>query len=111
MPKVVAVAEKVAQACAALGALVFLTSGVVYLYVGRWTVTKADYWRIYDYCLNHTWLESALHKHFQHSLFFPSFFWLTDLQFFHGRQLPIFFAGLALLFLSVALVLISSLAR
>jgi len=106
MHKVVAVAEKVAQACAALGALVFLTSGVVYLYVGRWIVTKADYWRIYDFCLNHTWLESALHKHFQHSLFFPSFFWLADLQFFHGRQLPIFFAGLALLFLSVALLLI-----
>ena len=48
MHKVVAVAERVAQACAALGALVFLTSGVVYLYVGRWIVTKADYWRIYD---------------------------------------------------------------
>jgi hypothetical protein len=106
MHKVVAVAERVAQACAALGALVFLTSGVVYLYVGRWIVTKADYWRIYDFCLNHTWLESALHKHFQHSLFFPSFFWLADLQFFHGRQLPIFFAGLALLFLSVALLLV-----
>jgi hypothetical protein len=106
MHKVVAVAERVAQACAALGALVFLTSGVVYLYVGRWTVTKADYWRIYDFCLNHTWLESALHKHFQHSLFFPSFFWLADLRFFHGRQLSLFFSGLALLFLSVALLLI-----
>jgi hypothetical protein len=106
MHKVVAVAERIAQACAALGALVFLTSGVVYLYVGRWTVTKADYWRIYDFCLNHTWLESALHKHFQHSLFFPSFFWLADLQFFHGRQLSLFFSGLALLFLSVALLLI-----
>jgi hypothetical protein len=106
MHKVVAVAERVAQACAALGALVFLTSGVVYLYVGRWTVTKADYWRIYDFCLNHTWLESALHKHFQHSLFFPSFFWLADLQFFHGRQLSLFFAGLVLLFLSAALLLI-----
>jgi hypothetical protein len=106
MHKVVAVAERIAQACAALGVLVFLTSGVVYLYLGRWTVTKADYWRIYDFCLNHTWLESALHKHFQHSLFFPSFFWLADLQFFHGRQLSLFFAGLALLFLSVALLLI-----
>ena len=106
MQKVVAVAERVAQACAALVALVFLTSGVVYLYVGRWIVTKADYWRIYDFCLNHTWLESALHKHFQHSLFFPSFFWLADLQFFHGRQLPIFLAGLALLFLSVTLLLV-----
>lgn len=106
MHKVVAVAERIAQACAALGALVFLTSGVVYLYVGRWTVTKADYWRIYDFCLNHTWLESALHKHFQHSLFFPSFFWLADLQFFHGRQLPLFLAGLGLLFLSAGLLLI-----
>ena len=100
------VTERVAQACAALGALVFFTSGVVYIYVGRWTVTKADYWRIYDFCLNHTWLESALHKHFEHSLFFPSFFWLADLQFFHGRQLPLFFAGLLVLFLSVALLLI-----
>ncbi len=102
----VSVAERVAQMFAALGALVFLTSGVVYLYLGRWTVTKADYWRIYDFCLNHTWLESALHKHFEHSLFFPSFFWLADLQFFHGRQLPLFFAGLLMLFLSVALLLI-----
>jgi hypothetical protein len=107
MSKLAAAAERIVQVCAALGAFIFLLSGVVYLYQGRWGVTLADYWRIYDFCLNHTWLESALHKHFEHSLFFPSFFWLADLQFFRGSQLALFLAGLALLFLSAALLLIS----
>jgi hypothetical protein len=106
MRKFAVVAERAAQICAVLAALVFLISGVVYLYLGRWTVTKLDFWRIYDFCLNHTWLESALLKHNGHSLFFPSFFWLTDLRFFHGSQQPLFFAGLVLLFVTVALLLI-----
>ena len=107
MHKIAAVAERIAQVCAALGAFIFLLSGVVYLYQGSWRVTTADYWRIYDFCLNHTWLESALHKHFEHSLFFPSFFWLIDLQFFRGNQLPLFLAGLALLFFTTTLLLVS----
>ena len=106
MHKFAVVTERAAQICAALAAFVFLISGVVYLYLGRWTVTNLDFWRIYDFCLNHTWLESALLKHNGHSLFFPSFLWLTDLRFFHGSQQPLFFAGLVLLFITVALVLI-----
>jgi len=104
--KFAVVTERAAQICAALAAFVFLISGVVYLYLGRWTVTNLDFWRIYDFCLNHTWLESALLKHNGHSLFFPSFLWLTDLRFFHGSQQPLFFAGLVLLFITVALLLI-----
>jgi hypothetical protein len=106
MHKLVALAERAAQICAFLAGVVFLISGVVYLYLGRWTVTKLDFWRIYDFCLSHTWIESALLKHNGHSLFFPSFFWLTDLRFFHGSQQPLFFAGLVLLFITVALLLI-----
>jgi hypothetical protein len=106
MRKVAAAAERIAQILAVLGAFVFLTSGVVYLYQGRWTVTKADYWALYDFYLNHSWFESALRKHYGESLLFPSFVWMADLQFFHGRQLPIFLTGLALLFLSTALILI-----
>jgi hypothetical protein len=106
MRKLGVVPERTALICAAFTASVFLISGVVYLYMGRWPVTHLDFWRIYDFCLNHTWLESALLKRNSHSLFFPSFLWLADLRFFHGSQLPIFFAGLALLFLTIALVLI-----
>jgi hypothetical protein len=106
MPKFAVVTERVAQLWAALAAFVFVISGVVYLYFGHWPVTHQDYWHIYDFCLNHTWLESALLKHNSHSLFFPSFLWLADLRFFHGKQLPLFFAGLALLFVTIALLLV-----
>ena len=106
MRKFAALVERAVQICAAVAAFVFLISGVVYLYLGRQPVTKWDYWWLYHFCLNHTWLESALHSHGGHSLFFPSFFWLTDLHFFHGNQLLLFFAGLVLLFITVALLLI-----
>ena len=106
MYKFAVAAERAAQICAALAASIFLASGVVYLSLGHWTVTHADFWRIYDFALNHTWLDSALLKHNGHSLFYPSFFWLADLRFFHGNQLPLFLAGLSLLFLTVALLLI-----
>jgi hypothetical protein len=106
MRKLEIVAERSVQVFAALAASAFLISGVIYLYLGRWPVTHKDFWRIYDFCLNHTWLESALLKHNSHSVFFPSFLWLADLRFFHGDQLPLFFAGLLLLFLTVALLLI-----
>ena len=106
MRKLEVVAQRSVQVFAACAASAFLISGVVYLYLGRWPVTHKDFWRIYDFCLNHTWLESALLKHNSHSVFFPSFLWLADLRFFHGDQLPLFFAGLLLLFLTVALLLI-----
>ena len=106
MHKFALAAERAVQIYAVLTAFILLGSGVVYLWLGHWPVTHVDYWRIYDFCLNHTWLESALHKHYEHLIFFPSFFWLADLRFFHGKQLPLFLAGLTMLFLTVALLLI-----
>lgn len=106
MHKFALAAERAVQIYAVLTAFILLGSGVVYLWLGHWPVTHVDYWRIYDFCLNHTWLESALHKHYEHLMFFPSFFWLADLRFFHGKQLPLFLAGLTMLFLTVALLLI-----
>src|SRR5207247_9423549 len=106
MHRFVFVAERAAQICATLAAFAFLVSGIVYLYLGRWTVTHADYFAIYDFGFNHTWLESALETSNDHSLFFPSFFWLADLRFFHGNQLPLFLAGLSLLLITVGLLLV-----
>jgi hypothetical protein len=106
MHNVAATVERIAQICATLVGAVFLLSGVAYLYLGRVTVTAGDFWWIYDFCLNHTWLESALLKHNGHSLFFPSFIWLADLRFFHGDQQLLFFVGLALLFITASLLLI-----
>ncbi len=75
MHKFGVLAERAVQICAALAAFVFFVSGAVYLYLGRWTVTHRDYWEQYD--LNRTWLETALLKVNNHSLFFPSFLWLA----------------------------------
>src|SRR6266568_9118771 len=99
-------AERATQICAAVAAFVFLASGTVYLYLGSWPVPAPDFWIIYDFCLNHTWLESALLKHNGHSLFFPSFIWLTDLRFFHGNQQLVFYVGLTLLLIATGLLLI-----
>ena len=106
MRKLGVVAETTAQICAALAAFIFLVSGLVYLCLGHWPVTHYDYWGLYEFALNHTWLETSLHKHAEHLLFFPSFFWLADLRFFHGDQELLFFAGLMLLFLTFTLLLI-----
>jgi hypothetical protein len=103
MHKFGVLAERAAQICAALAAFAFLVSGAVYLCLGRWTVTHYDYWWQYD--LNRTWLETALLKVNDHSLFFPSFLWLADLRFFRGDQLPLFIAGLALLAITASLLL------
>src|SRR5215470_4439335 len=96
-------AERTVQIFTALTALAFLVSGAVYLYFGRWTVTHYDYWSQYD--LNRTWLETALFKVNNHSLFFPSLLWLADLRFFRGDQFPLFIAGLALLVITTSLLL------
>jgi len=87
-------------------ALAFFVSGIVYVYFGRWRVTHMDYWKIYDVCLDNTWLKSALFKYGGHSLFFPMFLQLANLHFFHGSQQFLFFAGLTLLLISVSLLLI-----
>jgi hypothetical protein len=99
-------AENAAQVSVVLASVAFLASALAYLYLGHWPVTHLDYWRIYDIYLNHSWLESALLKINDHSLFFPSFISLADLRFFHGDQQLMFFLGMALLFLTVALLLV-----
>src|SRR5207245_4468684 len=106
MSKFAEQAERAAQICAAVAAAAFLSSGLVYLYLGRWTMTTADYWPIYEICLNHSWLESALLKINHHSYFFPSLIWLADLRFFHGDQQLLFFAGMMLLFATAILLLL-----
>ena len=103
MHKFGVLAERAVQICAALAAFAFFVSGAVYLYLGRWTVTHYDYWSQYD--LNRTWLETALLKVNNHSLFFPSFLWQADLRFFRGDQLPLFIAGVALLVITASLLL------
>jgi hypothetical protein len=102
----VTVPERVIQICAAVTALVFLVTGLVYLYLSRLTVTHQDYWQMYDFYFTHGWLESALIKYYNHSLFFPTLLRLADLRFFHGDQLPLFLIGLALLFITTLLLLI-----
>jgi hypothetical protein len=99
-------AERAAQVCAALSGVAFLISALVFLCLGHWPVTHLDFWRIYEVCLKYSWLESALQKFNNHSLFFPSFIWLADLRFFHGDQQLVFFAGMTLLFLTVAFLLV-----
>jgi hypothetical protein len=106
MHKFALVAERAAQVYVALAACIFLVSGVVYLCLGHWPVTHLDYWGIYGFSLNHTWLESALLKHGGHSVFFPSFLWLADLRFFRGNQQLLFIAGLTLLFVTTVLLLV-----
>ena len=69
-------------------------------------VTRLDFWIIYDACLRFSWLDGALLKYTSHSLFFPSFIWLADLEFFHGNQELLVFVGIALLCSTVALLLI-----
>jgi len=103
MPKLAPVGELAVQIAATLLALLFAISSVLYLCLGYSPVTHQDYWRIYEFALNHTWLESALHKHAEHLIFFPSFFWLADLRFFHGKQLPLFWMGFTMLFLTIGL--------
>ena len=101
-----ATANRAVQLCAGCLGAVFLFSGVAYLCLGHWPVTHHDFWRIYDVCLNHSWLESALRKHNGHSLFFPSLIWLADLRFFHGNQQVVFYVGLILLVIATGLLLI-----
>src|SRR6266487_966180 len=106
MNKFCATADRTAQLCAISVGAIFLFSGVAYLCLGHPTVTYQDFWRIYAFCLNHGWLESALLKHNGHSLFFPSFIWQADLRFFHGNQQPLFYVGLTLLFIATGLLLV-----
>lgn len=100
MDKAATVVERVVQACAVLLAALYLVTGVAYLCLDYWPVTRMDFWRLYEICLTHSWWQSATLKFNGHSLFFPSFIWLADLHFFRGNQAVIFYVSLALLILS-----------
>jgi len=100
-------AERAVQIFAILIGAVFLLSGVVYLYLGRVTcLVGGNFWSVYAFAGNHTWLQSALLKQAGHVTFFPSFIGLANLRFFHGDVQMLFFAGLGLLFITASLLLI-----
>jgi hypothetical protein len=107
MERVAAANERPVQICAILFGIGFFLSSLVYLFLAYWSVTQQDFWRVYEICLNHSWLESALLKFNGHSLFFPSFVWLADLRFFHGDQAFVFFASLAFLIISTWLLVVA----
>jgi hypothetical protein len=101
-----AIAERATQFIAALAAIVFFVSGVVYLWFGHWPVTHLDYWGFYEIYLKHTWFQSVFSKNAEHFMLFPTLLFLADLQFFHGDQELLFLAGLVFLMTTAALLLI-----
>jgi hypothetical protein len=106
MNKVATFPERIAQACAILLTALYLVTGLAYLCLDHWSVTQQDFWRIYDICLNHSWMHTAVNKYNSHSLFFPSFVFLADLSFFHGNQAVVFYVSLAILVISTGLLLL-----
>jgi hypothetical protein len=99
-------AKRATQTCAAIFALAFLVTGVVYVLLGSCPATNADFWSIYEFYFSHSWWQTAVQKYADHSLFFPNFFWLASVKFFHGSQVPLNLIGLALLFTTAALLLL-----
>jgi hypothetical protein len=99
--------ERTAQVVAVVAGSGFLISALVYLYLDRWTVTMQDQWVIYEFLLDRSWLDSVLVKMNGHSLFFPNLLRLADVYLFHGNQEFLFCVGMALLFCTTALLLIS----
>ena len=107
MRSIISMAERATQVFAILIGAVFLLSGVVYLYLGRVTSLWAgNFWSVYAFAWNHTWLQSAVLKQAGHVTFFPSVIGLANLRFFHGDARMLFFVGLGLLFVTVTLLLI-----
>lgn len=100
-------ADRAVQILAILIGGVFLLSGVVYLYLGRVTwLLGGDFWSVYAFAWDHTWFQSTLFKQGGHVTFFPNLIGLANLRFFHGDVQMLFLAGLGLLFITVALLLI-----
>jgi hypothetical protein len=100
------VGKRATQICAAILALAFLVTGVVYLLLGSYPATHGDFWYLYEFYFGHSWWQTAIQKFWAHSLFFPNFFWLASVKFFHGSQVPLISIGLALLFITAALLLL-----
>ena len=100
-------ADRAVQIFAILIGGVFLLSGVIYLYLGRATwLLGGDFWSVYASSWNRTWFQSALFKQGGHVTFFPNLIGLANLRFFQGDVQMLFFVGLGLLFITVALLLI-----
>jgi hypothetical protein len=99
-------AKRATQTCAVIFALAFLVTGVVYVLLGSYPATNWDFWYIYESYFSHSWWQTAVQKYSDHSLFFPNFFWLASVKFFHGSQVPLILIGLALLFTTAALLLL-----
>lgn len=106
MAKLATLADRTVQGAALFLAVIYLVSGILFLCFSYWDATEQDFWRIYDFALNYSWLGSAVFKYNNHSIFFPALLWLLDLRFFHGQQLMLFVTSLVLLLLSTALLLI-----
>src|SRR5689334_17011083 len=99
-------AERATQTCAAIFTLAFLVTGAVYILLGSCPTTNADFWSVYEFYFRHSWWQTAIQKYADHSLFFPNFFWLASVRFFHGSQVPLTLIGLALLLTTAALLLL-----
>jgi hypothetical protein len=106
MNKFALLAGRTTQLVGALAAFGFFVSGVVYLWCGHWPVTHLDYWGFYELYLKHSWLQSVFSKNAEHFMLFPALLCLADLRFFHGDQELLFVAGLVLLMITAALLLI-----
>jgi hypothetical protein len=104
--KVFWLGERAVRVCAVAFAIGFIFSGLVYLYLARWTVAHQDYWLLYGTYFNNSWLQSALLKFGGHSLFFPSLIWMANIRFFHGSQQVLFFIGITLMLITFLLVVV-----
>lgn len=98
--------ERILQSVAALLTVGFAASGLILLYHGRWVQTRLDFWRIYGFCLSHSWWQSLITKSNGHSAIFPSLVWLPNLWWFHNNQELLFFAGTFVLLLTCGLILL-----
>ena len=100
------IAERLVRIAAFALAAIYLSTGVAYLWLDYWPSTEADFWEIYELCFNFPPWYAALFKIHNHSLFFPSFFWIADLHFFQGSQIMVFLAGLFLQVICALLLLV-----
>ncbi len=99
--------ETLLSICLVLATVAFALHASELLYQGRYSVTRQDYWRIYNLDLHFPFPINALYKHNDHPVFFPSLLWLPILHFFHNDQTILFFVGLAITWACAALLLVS----
>jgi hypothetical protein len=107
LPKFGRIVERTFQLVAATLALLFLGSGILFLWNGHVTETIWDMWHLYGLGLTQPFFRAAIEKYGNHSIFFPSVVWLIDIRFFHNNQQLLFIFGLILL-VAAALLLITA---